>query len=316
MHVDVYRLDHLQELHDVGFDELVGGRSVMVVEWGDRVERVAPGGTVERAARRPVTTTTTASSRSSPRVARGRCVVTRSPRSSTATIPGRTIRELVDVLVLAIDTATARVSAAIGDGGAVIGEVSLAGGRRHAEQLVPAIQYLCGELDVSLAHLAVIAVDIGPGLFTGLRVGVTTAKVMAQALRIPVVAIASLDLVAYPLRHSNRLVVAVLDARRREVFCASYRPVPGGVQRVSEYEVRQPAELVADLESHTDELLLAGDGVAAYRDEFASLDHAGARRRGARRTECGRARRARDRARRARGISAPERDPAALPSDE
>jgi tRNA threonylcarbamoyladenosine biosynthesis protein TsaB len=178
------------------------------------------------------------------------------------------------VLILAIDTATTRVSAAIGDDGGVIGEVSLAGGRRHAEQLAPAIQYLCGELDVSLAQLAAIAVDIGPGLFTGLRVGVTTAKVMAQALRIPVVAVPSLDLVAYPLRHSNRLVVAVLDARRKEVFCASYRPVPGGLQRVSDYAVRKPAELVVELESGTDELLLAGDGVAAYRDEFASLDRA------------------------------------------
>ena len=178
------------------------------------------------------------------------------------------------MLILAIDTATSWVSAAIGDDGAVIGEVSLAGGRRHAEQLAPAIQYLCGELDVSLTQLAAIAVDIGPGLFTGLRVGVTTAKVMAQALRIPVVAVPSLDLVAYPLRHSNRLVVAVLDARRREVFCASYRPVPGGLQRVSDYAVRQPAELVVELESGTDELLLAGDGVAAYRDEFASLDRA------------------------------------------
>jgi tRNA threonylcarbamoyladenosine biosynthesis protein TsaB len=178
------------------------------------------------------------------------------------------------VLVLAIDTATTRVSAAIGDGGAVIGEVSLAGGRRHAEQLAPAIEYLCRELDVSLGQLAAVAVDIGPGLFTGLRVGVTTAKVMAQALRIPIVAVPSLDLVAYPLRHSNRLVVAVLDARRREVFAASYRPVPDGVQRVSDYAVWQPAELVAELESGTDELLLAGDGVATFRDEFAELDRA------------------------------------------
>jgi tRNA threonylcarbamoyladenosine biosynthesis protein TsaB len=71
-----------------------------------------------------------------------------------------------------------------------------------------------------------------------------------------------------------RLIVPVLDARRREVFWASYRPVPGGVQRVSEYEVRAPAELVAELDAGTDELLLAGDGVDAYRDEFASLERA------------------------------------------
>ncbi|HEY7107650.1 MAG TPA: tRNA (adenosine(37)-N6)-threonylcarbamoyltransferase complex dimerization subunit type 1 TsaB [Acidimicrobiia bacterium] len=178
------------------------------------------------------------------------------------------------MLLLAIDTATSQVSVAFGDGGGVLGQVSLQGGRRHAEQVAPAISYLCDELDVSLSHLAAIAVDIGPGLFTGLRVGVTTAKVMAQALRVPVVGIVSLDLVAYPLRHADRTVVSVLDARRREVFCASYRPVPGGVQRISEYDVRPPAELIAELGAGTDELLLAGDGVDVARDAFAAIDHA------------------------------------------
>jgi tRNA threonylcarbamoyladenosine biosynthesis protein TsaB len=182
------------------------------------------------------------------------------------------------VLVLAIDTATAQVSVAFGDQGAVLGEVRLAGGRRHAEQLAPAIDYLRRELDIGLGHLAAIAVGTGPGLFTGLRVGVTTAKVMAQALRIPVVGIPSLDLVAYPLRHGDRMIVAVLDARRREVFAARYRPVPGGVQRVSDYAVHAPAELVADLAAEPDlephGLLLAGDGVARFPEEFGALEHA------------------------------------------
>jgi len=182
------------------------------------------------------------------------------------------------VLLLALDTSTAQVSVAIGDGGAVLGSVQLAGGRRHAEQLAPAIDYLRRECGVELGHLAAIAVGTGPGLFTGLRVGVTTAKVMAQALRIPVVGVPSLDLVASPLRHSGRTIVAVLDARRREVFAARYQPVPGGVQRISEYGVHAPAELVADLladvTQHPHGLLLAGDGVARFPDEFAALDHA------------------------------------------
>src|SRR5207245_4082203 len=117
---------------------------------------------------------------------------------------------------------------------------------------------LLRELAVDLGHVAAIAVGTGPGLFTGLRVGVTTAKVMARALRIPVVGIPSLDLVAYPLRHSGRSMVAVLDARRREVFAARYQPVPGGVQRTSAYAVHAPAELVADLAVDSHGLLLAG----------------------------------------------------------
>jgi tRNA threonylcarbamoyladenosine biosynthesis protein TsaB len=182
------------------------------------------------------------------------------------------------VLLLAFDTSTAQVSVAFGDGGTVVGSVQLAGGRRHAEQLAPAIEYLRGECGVSLDHLAAIAVGTGPGLFTGLRVGVTTAKVMAQSLRVPVVGVPSLDLVAYPLRHSERTVVAVLDARRREVFAARYQPVPGGVQRVSDYAVHVPAELVADLAADANDfphgLLLAGDGVSRFPDEFGALEHA------------------------------------------
>lgn len=176
--------------------------------------------------------------------------------------------------LLAIDTSTAQVAVAIGEGHSVKGEIRLVGGRRHAEQLAPAIASLVESTGIGLDHLAAIAVGIGPGMFTGLRVGVTTAKTLAQALRIPVVPVASLDLVAYPVRHTSRVVVATIDARRREVFHASYRSVPGGIQRITEYAVAAPAELVADLEAHGQEVLLVGDGIATAPELFASLEHA------------------------------------------
>jgi len=175
--------------------------------------------------------------------------------------------------VLAFDTATDVVSVAVGRNGEPLAAVQLAAGREHAERLAPAIAMLCDDAGVSLDHLAAIAVGIGPGRFTGLRVGVTTAKVMAQALAIPVVGIGSLDLIASPLRHARRQVVAVIDARRKEVFWARYRPVPGGLVRVTEDAVDPPRDVVAELEADGAEVLLAGDGVERYRDEFASLDH-------------------------------------------
>ena len=178
------------------------------------------------------------------------------------------------MLILGIDTATAHVGVAIGDAGAVRGSVRLAGGRRHAEQLAPAIHTLCEWTGTELGRLSAIAVGTGPGLFTGLRVGVTTAKVLAQALRIPIVAVPSLDLVASPLRHTRRRIVAVIDARRNEVFHASYRPVPGGVQRIDDYAVAKPADLVGELSATGERVLLAGDGVAAHRAVFDGLDGA------------------------------------------
>jgi tRNA threonylcarbamoyladenosine biosynthesis protein TsaB len=178
------------------------------------------------------------------------------------------------VLLLGFDTATPQVGVAISNDGALVGELRLGHDRRHAEHLAPGIEYLCRRLDLELSQVSGIAVGLGPGLFTGLRVGVTTAKVMAQALRVPIVGIPSLDLVAYPLRHTNRVIVAALDARRGEVFHARYQPVPGGVQRVSEYELGTPRDLVADLVVAGDEMLLAGDGALRYRDAFAEVDRA------------------------------------------
>ncbi|MGZ6978208.1 MAG: tRNA (adenosine(37)-N6)-threonylcarbamoyltransferase complex dimerization subunit type 1 TsaB [Acidimicrobiia bacterium] len=176
------------------------------------------------------------------------------------------------MLVLAMDTATPRVSVALGRDGCVLGDVSLDGGRRHAEQLVPAIKYLCGELDVDLQQLAFVAVGLGPGLFTGLRVGVTTARIMAQSLRIPMVGVPTLDLIAYPLRHASRIVVPVVDARRDEVFFACYQPVPGGVQRITDYEVSTPDGLAGELSARGEDALLAGDGALRFAAELGALD--------------------------------------------
>jgi tRNA threonylcarbamoyladenosine biosynthesis protein TsaB len=177
-------------------------------------------------------------------------------------------------LLLAIDTSTRRVGVALGTQAGVVGAVELGGATadatpRHAEELAPAIEYLVATTGASLQQLSAIAVAIGPGMFTGLRVGVTTAKVMAQALRIPVVPVPSLDLVAYPLRHANaRVIVPALDARRNELYYARYRAVPGGIQREGEYELASPADLLGEIEAAGESVVVAGDGALRFRDQF------------------------------------------------
>jgi tRNA threonylcarbamoyladenosine biosynthesis protein TsaB len=145
-------------------------------------------------------------------------------------------------------------------------------GRRHAETLVPAIGFTCQQADIALDEISVVAVDVGPGLFTGLRVGLATAKALAHALRVPVIGIASLDLVAFPVRYTSRMIVTVLDARRGELYYAYYRQSPGGVQRVSDYLLGTPDDIVSELlaVSHQD-LLLVGDGALRYRDRFSDI---------------------------------------------
>lgn len=172
------------------------------------------------------------------------------------------------MLILGIETATEQVSVAIGGHEGVLGLFEVTRGRRHAETLVPAIEFLCRQADIEIEEFGAIAVDVGPGLFTGMRVGIAAARSMAQALRIPMIGISSLDLLAFPLRLSDRVIASVIDARRGEIFYAFYRQVPAGVQRVSEPRVGRVDDLVADLLDRGQDVVCVGDGALRYRNEI------------------------------------------------
>jgi tRNA threonylcarbamoyladenosine biosynthesis protein TsaB len=177
------------------------------------------------------------------------------------------------MLMLAIETATTQVGCAIGGHEGVRASAHQCRGRRHAETLAPMIEFVARQAEVELSDLGGIAIDVGPGLFTGLRVGIATAKAMAYALGVPMVGVSSLDLLAFPLRWSSRLIVPVIDARRGEVFHAQYRQVPGGIQRVTEAAVCAPEDLANELLATGDELLLVGDGALRYTEVFEAITH-------------------------------------------
>lgn len=172
------------------------------------------------------------------------------------------------MLILGIETASLQVGCAIGGHEGVLASFHASRRRRHVEALVPAIEFTCDQAGVGLDDLAAIAVDIGPGLFSGLRVGVTTAKTLAQALRLPVIGVTSLDLLAFSVRHSTRLIVPALDARRGELFYGFYRQVPGGVQCLSGYQVGGPDDLASELIARGEDVLLVGDGALRYADDL------------------------------------------------
>ena len=140
---------------------------------------------------------------------------------------------------MAIETATETVGVAVRTPGGVQAELALTGRRRHVETLTPALEHLLAQVDLAPADLGVVAVDLGPGLFTGLRVGVAAAKGLAQSLGIGVVGATSLDILTAGAAGAGRrgLVLACVDARRGEVFAAVHEvDVAGAV----------PAEPVAD----------------------------------------------------------------------
>ena len=175
------------------------------------------------------------------------------------------------MIILGIESATSQVGCAIGGHEGVLASVHSSRGKRHAENLTPQIEFVLGQARIRMDEISVVAVDVGPGLYTGLRVGIATAVSIAFGLGVPMIGVTSLDLLAYPVRYCSKLIVATIDARRGEVFHANYLQVPGGVQRVSEPAVSTPDDLAADLIAHGTEALLVGDGALRYTETFAGL---------------------------------------------
>jgi tRNA threonylcarbamoyladenosine biosynthesis protein TsaB len=188
------------------------------------------------------------------------------------------------MMLLAIESATDLVGAALLGPDGFVAERSHLGGRAHAEQLAPAIEEVCAMSGCTLADVDALAVDVGPGLFTGLRVGVATAKALGQSLGLGIVGVTSLDVMAagaLELAGAERAtqVVAVVDARRREVFAAAYtfgsvaRGADDGATPVDPADVRddRPEALAPDaLVSWLGTLvvdgpvLVVGDGALRY----------------------------------------------------
>ena len=162
-------------------------------------------------------------------------------------------------LLLAIETATPRCSVALGHEGGLLASFSVDRDRRHVEALAPAVATITRAAGVALGDLDAVSVDVGPGLFTGMRVGIATAQALAVALGIGVYPVRSLDVLAHPFRHAGTPVAAVVDARRGEVFRSLHR---AGVELAAP-SCTTPAALAAEL-AGLGPCLAVGDGAARH----------------------------------------------------
>ncbi|MFN2614316.1 MAG: tRNA (adenosine(37)-N6)-threonylcarbamoyltransferase complex dimerization subunit type 1 TsaB [Actinomycetota bacterium] len=176
------------------------------------------------------------------------------------------------MLVLGIETSTPVSSVALWRDDGPLASLRVSRARGHVEFLAPAIDELCARAGVSLRDVDGVATGLGPGLFTSMRVGIVTAKSIAQALSVPVWGSSSLDLLAFAVRHAAGTVCACIDARRDEVFAAFYAPAPDGVKRLGGYRAIAPAALAAECAKLGEPVLLAGNGPAVYRKELGSAD--------------------------------------------
>ncbi len=162
------------------------------------------------------------------------------------------------MLLIAFDTSTPAVTVALHDGSGVVAESTEVGVNRQGELLTPGIQAVLAMAGASPRDLTHVVAGTGPGPFTGLRVGLVTARALGDALSIPVHGLCSLDAVALAHQGFHDLLV-MTDARRREVYWARY--VDGA--RVEGPSVDRPADIAPA------DAVLAGAGAILYRDAFA-----------------------------------------------
>ncbi|HET7398924.1 MAG TPA: tRNA (adenosine(37)-N6)-threonylcarbamoyltransferase complex dimerization subunit type 1 TsaB [Intrasporangium sp.] len=151
------------------------------------------------------------------------------------------------MLLLAIDTSTTAITAALCDGDSVLAEATTLDARAHAEHLAPGIRTVLADVGARPADVTDVAVGTGPGPFTGLRVGIATARTFAFALGVPVHGVCSLDALAHAAwlaepERAGELLVAT-DARRKEVYAAVYRLSASGAERVDGPCVSRAADL-------------------------------------------------------------------------
>jgi len=163
-------------------------------------------------------------------------------------------------LLLGLDTATPAVTVALHDGGQPLAQLVTIDAHRHAELLAPAVAKVIADAGAERGDLTGVAVGVGPGPYTGLRVGVVTARVLGAALGIPVYGVCSLDVIGADTEHGGDFLVAT-DARRREVYWARYDQAG---RRLSGPAVSPPSD-IPDIER---DLLTVGEGCLLYPSLF------------------------------------------------
>lgn len=175
--------------------------------------------------------------------------------------------------LLAIETSTRQLGVAVVEGGHVLASFELLAHYPHGVELPRAVTQTLASAGASLDQLDGLIIDIGPGSFTGLRIGLAFAKALAFSRALPAVAVSSLDVLAAQVPFVGGRVCPVLDARQGNVYAARFRLDGGRPVRETEYLLGPAEELLGQMKGAA---VFLGDGCAAYRDRLEALAPAAA----------------------------------------
>ena len=187
---------------------------------------------------------------------------------STATLPtDRNRGGLLTLLILGIDTATLSCSVALLRDETLLAEMTLKIKKTHSERLMPLLDQMLTESGIEREAIDAVAVAVGPGSFTGLRIGVATARGLAQGLGIPAVPVCTLAALAEGVPTPGALICPLLDARRSQVYAALYRrrsDPPFALETLIVPAARAITDLTADLMPYDQPVIFIGEGLNSY----------------------------------------------------
>lgn len=179
-------------------------------------------------------------------------------------------------MILAFDTSGDQLTVALGTAREIVAARHEPAPRAHLSSLIPTIDTLLEEAGLAIRDVEYLAVGVGPGSFTGLRIGVATARGLAQAAGKPLIGVSSLDILAQSAAIEPTgadLIYPITDAKRGEVYTAVYE---NDGRRLGEYRVTRPETLARELAGLEGTAVLVGDGLARYGALFKETAHSGA----------------------------------------
>ncbi len=173
--------------------------------------------------------------------------------------------------IVAISTSTSASSVALAEGRRVVASAQNVKARGHAGFVVAALDFCLRTANWSPEDIESVVVDVGPGLYTGIRVGISVAQGIGASVGAQVVPVSSLDALALRAATGRRRIYPVVDVRRGEVAVAGYSPLPGGVVREYPIELTTPERFLAMLSTQREAILLVGDTPALGKGALAGL---------------------------------------------
>lgn len=172
--------------------------------------------------------------------------------------------------ILALDSSGLVASVAVVEDGTLLAEYTVNYKKTHSQTLLPMLDTIAGMIELDLQSIDAIAVASGPGSFTGLRIGSATAKGLGLALDKPLIAVPTVDALAFNLYNTDKLICPIMDARRNQVYTGVYRFENQTLQAVKEQTAIDIEEIITYLNGMKQEVIFLGDGVPVYQATIAA----------------------------------------------